>query len=249
MTSPANVITCNVVSDCGSGFLLADRLTVAPVEHAFTVRRAGAGSGAVTSNRAGIDCGATCGRSSEEGTAVVLRARRAGLHVRRLVGRVLRHGRLRRHRGWSEGVTAMFNPVPTGGGPGTTPRPLAHGDPGGRHGGAQLLAVRPVARSREGGEERPAHLAALHEAAVATVELRVDSRTARRLGLGERLGRISKTVLARSTPITVSLNATAKRRLKTVRSLKVRVLITARDAADNSARRLTVNLTLKRKRY
>ena len=103
MTSPANVVSCNVVSDCGSGFLLADRLAVAPVKHAFTVTRAGAGSGAVTSNPGGIDCGATCAAQFEEGTAVVLGGARAGLHVRRLVGRVLRHRRLRPDRGWSEG--------------------------------------------------------------------------------------------------------------------------------------------------
>ena len=138
--------------------------------------------------------------------------------------------------------------MPTGGDPGTTPLPGTPQIPAADTVAPSCVASASSLDLAKAVKSGLRILLRCNEAAVATVELRVDSRTARRLGLGERLGRISKTVLARSTPITVSLNAAAKRRLKTVRSLKVRVLITARDAADNSARRLTVNLTLKRKR-
>jgi hypothetical protein len=45
--------------------------------HTLTVKKAGTGSGAVTSSPAGIECGAKCAASFEEGTAVALTAKAA----------------------------------------------------------------------------------------------------------------------------------------------------------------------------
>ena len=174
MMTPANVIACTIASDCGSGFLLADRLVVTP---------------------------------TPTPTPVV--------------------------------QSATPQPQPSAPQAVVTP---ADTKPPSCVASASSLDLAKAVKSGLRISLR------CDEAAAAGVELRVDSRTARRLGLGERLGRTSKSVPARATPITVSLSAAAKRRLKTVRSLKVRVLITARDAAGNSARRLTVNVTLKRKR-
>ncbi len=65
------------VADCGIGTQpdLVFRLngTVVP-RHTLTVGRAGSGAGAVTSNPAGIGCGADCSESYAEGTAVTLTA-------------------------------------------------------------------------------------------------------------------------------------------------------------------------------
>jgi CSLREA domain-containing protein len=52
----------------------ACRTIEAPAEFALDVTKAGAGSGTVTSDPAGIDCGATCSAEFDEGTAVTLAA-------------------------------------------------------------------------------------------------------------------------------------------------------------------------------
>jgi alpha-tubulin suppressor-like RCC1 family protein len=46
----------------------------APVQRTLTVVKAGAGSGGVTSNPAGVDCGATCAAAFNQGTVVTLSA-------------------------------------------------------------------------------------------------------------------------------------------------------------------------------
>jgi hypothetical protein len=45
-----------------------------PGQHSLTVIKAGTGSGTVTSSPSGIDCGATCSQSFDDGTAVTLTA-------------------------------------------------------------------------------------------------------------------------------------------------------------------------------
>ena len=72
--------------------------TLDPVFHALTVSKMGTGSGTVTSDPAGINCGATCAASYLADTVVTLtasRGRRVELYgVER---RLQRHGRVRRH--------------------------------------------------------------------------------------------------------------------------------------------------------
>ena len=152
MQAPVNVIACTVASDCGSGFLLADRLVT---RHAFTVARSGAGSGTVASDPAGIDCGAGCSAQFSQGTTVVLRATPAPGSA---------------FGGWSgacsgtadcvltadaaKTVTATFDLVPL---------PLQPtGAYARRHVPAQLRCVIGVAQSRRCGEARAAVLPALH---------------------------------------------------------------------------------------
>jgi hypothetical protein len=52
----------------------AQKHWVVPVTHQLTVSKTGSGSGSVTSNPAGIDCGATCSASFASGTIVTLTA-------------------------------------------------------------------------------------------------------------------------------------------------------------------------------
>ena len=60
---------------------------------ALTVSKAGKGDGNVTSNPAGIDCGATCQATFAGGTMVTLTATpNAHLELRGLEGGLLRHG-------------------------------------------------------------------------------------------------------------------------------------------------------------
>ena len=86
------------------------------------------------------------------------------------------------------------------------------------------------------------------EAGTIGIELVVDAKTARKHRVAKRIGSRSTNVETLTTRITVPLSRTAKRRLKNARSLKVRLRITARDAAGNRAPARSVNLTLKRSR-
>ena len=176
MTTPANAVACTVVSDCGSGFLLADRLVSQPV---------------VT--------------PTPSPTPVI-----------------------------QETAPQPFVPqaVPVTPADTRPPRCVAS------------ASSRDLAAAVKSGLRLSVRC---DEAGVVAVELSLDSRTARKLHLTRKIGRASAGVRARSTRITVPLDRNAKRRLKTVRSVKVRMVIAARDAAGNRARSRTVNVTLKRR--
>jgi hypothetical protein len=82
LTNPANSLDCTSASgqpdtDCGAGFLQADRVVAAalpPPPHTLTVGKAGTGSGTVTSSPAGILCGSACSHAFTFGTPVTLTA-------------------------------------------------------------------------------------------------------------------------------------------------------------------------------
>jgi hypothetical protein len=238
------VIACTVTSDCGSGFLLADQLVASARRRTVTVSRAGAGAGVVTSNPAGIDCGGTCSASFDQGAVVVLRAAPAAGSA---------------FAGWSgacsgtadcalsvdatKAVTATFEPAPP-----PTQQPTVF-VPTPTDTTAPRCVASSVSRDLAGALRSGLRFSLrCTEASVVGVELIVDARTARKLRLATRIGRKTANVAARTTRITVPLDRAAKRRLKSARSVKLRVRITARDGAGNRARTLTVNVTLKRKR-
>ena len=238
MQAPVNVIACTVASDCGSGFLLADRLVT---RHAFTVARSGAGSGTVASDPAGIDCGAGCSAQFSQGTTVVLRATPAPGSA---------------FGGWSgacsgtadcvltadaaKAVTATFDLVPLP----LQPTVLTPADTS-----PPSCVVSSVSRNLADAVKRGLRFSLrCTEASTIGIELVVDAKTARKHRVAKRIGSRSTNVQALTTRITVPLSRTAKRRLKNARSLKVRVRITARDAAGNRAPARSVNLTLKRSR-
>jgi hypothetical protein len=247
MTAPANVVACTVLSDCGSGFLLADRLVASARRHTVTAARAGGGSGVVTSNPAGIDCGGTCSAPFDQGAVVILRATPAAGSA---------------FAGWSgacsgtadcaltvdaaKAVTATFESIPSPGiGGSTQPKALVPVL-------TDTTAPRCVASSVSGdlaGAVKSGLRFSLRctEASAVGVELVLDARTARKLRLATRIGRKSANVPARTTRFTVALDRAAKRRLMSARSVKLRVRITARDAAGNRAPARTVTVALKRR--
>jgi hypothetical protein len=245
MAAPANVIACTVVSDCGSGFLLADRLVASARQRPVTVSLAGGGSGVVTSSPAGIDCGPTCSASFAQGSAVLLRATPADGSA---------------FAGWSgacsgtadcaltvdaaKAVTATFQPIPPPSIGGTQPPQ----GPAPKDTAAPRCVVSSLSRDLAGAVKSGLRFSLrCTEASAVGVELIVDAKTARKLRLATRIGRRSANVAPRTTRITVPLDRTAKRRLKSARSVKLRLRITARDAAGNRARTQTVNVTLKRR--
>ena len=72
--------------------------TLDPVFHALSVSKAGTGSGTVTSDPGGINCGATCAASYLADTVVTLTASpAAGSSFAGWSGAVQRHGHVRRH--------------------------------------------------------------------------------------------------------------------------------------------------------
>ncbi len=64
----ACTVTMNAIKTVTATF------TLKPVQYTLTVTKSGSGSGAVTSNPAGVDCGADCSKSYSQGTPVTLTA-------------------------------------------------------------------------------------------------------------------------------------------------------------------------------
>lgn len=84
----------------------------APVTHILTVHKAGAGTGGVTSESDGIDCGATCTGRWEEGTDVTLTATADGDSVfAGWAGDCTGHGPCTLTLGEDASVTAVFEPA------------------------------------------------------------------------------------------------------------------------------------------
>jgi hypothetical protein len=201
----------------------------------------------VTSNPAGIDCGGTCSAPFDQGAVVILRATPAAGSA---------------FAGWSgacsgtadcaltvdaaKAVTATFESIPSPGiGGSTQPKALVPVL-------TDTTAPRCVASSVSGdlaGAVKSGLRFSLRctEASAVGVELVLDARTARKLRLATRIGRKSANVPARTTRFTVALDRAAKRRLMSARSVKLRVRITARDAAGNRAPARTVTVALKRR--
>ena len=89
------------------------------------------------------------------------------------------------------------------------------------------------------------------EGGVATIELSVTKRTARRYGINRKakrpvvVGRTTKTLVAGDNAITVRLSKRARRRLASVKRVTISVLVSSRDAAGNTARE-TLQVKLRR---
>ena len=89
------------------------------------------------------------------------------------------------------------------------------------------------------------------EAGVATIEVAVTKRTARRYGINRKakrpvvVGRATKTLVAGDNAITVRLSKRARRRLASVKRVTISVLVSSRDAAGNTAHE-TLKVKLRR---
>ena len=88
--------TCQVTLNAAAGVTATFTAPVGNPNQTLTVAKSGTGTGTVTSNPAGIDCGATCSAQFAGGTSVTLTATPAcGLDLQRVVRRrLLGHGHL-----------------------------------------------------------------------------------------------------------------------------------------------------------
>jgi len=91
----------------------------------------------------------------------------------------------------------------------------------------------------------------LDEAATVKVTLTVDKATARKLKLDPKakkavvVGTLAKSLSAGRSTVTVKLTAKARKALKKAKSVKLGVLLNAKDAAGNTGAK-TAGVTLKR---
>ena len=92
----------------------------------------------------------------------------------------------------------------------------------------------------------------MREASVATIELSVTKRIARRLGIDRKakrpivVGRVTKTLLAGDNEVIVRLTKRARRRLASVKRVTIAVVGSGRDNAGNTASE-TLKVTLRRR--